>query len=202
MAIEFIPLASFAVVTTFTPGPNNITSASMGVLYGYRETVRYLTGIMVGFFFIMLLCAYVSSALLNTIPSLEPILRVIGAAYILWLAIGTARSSYAFDHSEATPMGFKKGFFLQTLNPKVAVYGLTLYSTFLSSAAGNYFVLAVFALLFAIIAFCATSTWAFCGAAIRQHLHQPRLRMLINTVLVLLLVYTAIELSGITSLAG
>ena len=60
----------------------------------------------------------------------------------------------------------------------------------------------VFALLFAIIAFCATSTWAFGGAAIRKHLHQPRLRMLINTVLVLLLLYTAIELSGITALGG
>lgn len=202
MSIEFIPLASFAVVTTFTPGPNNISSASMGVLYGFRESVRYLTGIMVGFFFIMLLCAYVSSALLNAIPSVEPILRVIGAGYILWLAIGTARASYTFEHTDVAPMGFKKGFFLQTLNPKVAVYGLTLYSTFLSSAAENYLLLTAFALLFALTAFCATSTWALCGAAIRKYLHQPKVRLLVNAVLVLLLVYTAIELSGITSLIG
>ncbi len=202
MSIEFIPLASFAVVTTFTPGPNNISSASMGVLYGFRESVRYLTGIMVGFFFIMLLCAYVSSALLNTIPSVEPILRIIGAGYILWLAIGTAQASYTFDHTDVAPMGFKKGFFLQTLNPKVAVYGLTLYSTFLSSAAENYILLTAFALLFALTAFCATSTWALCGAAIRKHLHQPRVRAFVNAILVLLLVYTAIELSGITSFIG
>ncbi len=202
MGIDFFPLLSFVMITTFTPGPNNITSASMGVLYGYRDTLRYLTGIMVGFFFIMLLCAYVSSTLLNFIPSAEPILRVIGAAYILWLAIGTARASYTFNNTDSSPMGFKKGFFLQTFNPKVAVYGLTLYSTFLSSAAGSYFILTLFALLFAITAFCATSTWALCGAAIRQHLHQPRIRVLINTVLVLLLVYTAIELAGIASLMG
>jgi cysteine/O-acetylserine efflux protein len=112
LRIEFIPLVLFALITTFTPGPNNISSASMGVLYGYRDSVKYLTGIRVGFFSIMLLCAYVSSVLLNTIPSVEPILRVIGAAYILWLAIGTARASYAFDHTDAAPMGFKKSFFL------------------------------------------------------------------------------------------
>ena len=52
MGIDYIPLVSFAVVTTFTPGPNNLSSASLGVLYGYRDTVKYMTGIMVGFFFI------------------------------------------------------------------------------------------------------------------------------------------------------
>ena len=197
MGIDFIPLVSFVMVTTFTPGPNNISSASMGVLYGYRDTVEYLAGITVGFFFIMLLCAYVSSTLLNLIPSVEPVLRIIGAAYILWLAIGTARASYAFKDAGQPPMGFKKGFFLQTFNPKVAVYGLTLYSTFLSPAADNLIVLTVFAMLFALTAFCSTSTWALCGAAIRTHLHQPKVRLLVNAVLILLLIYTAIDLSGI-----
>lgn len=197
MGIDFIPLVSFVMVTTFTPGPNNISSASMGVLYGYRDTVKYLAGITVGFFFIMLLCAYVSSTLLNLIPSVEPVLRIIGAAYILWLAIGTARTSYAFKDAGQPPMGFKKGFFLQTFNPKVAVYGLTLYSTFLSPAADNLFVLTVFAMLFALTAFCSTSTWALCGAAIRTHLHQLKVRLLVNAVLILLLIYTAIDLSGI-----
>ncbi len=202
MGIDFIPLVSFVMVTTFTPGPNNISSASMGVLYGYRDTIKYLTGITAGFFFIMLLCAYVSSILLNFMPSAEPVLRIIGAAYIVWLAIGTAQASYTFNSTNKSPMGFKKGFFLQTLNPKVVVYGLTLYSTFLSSVADNLLVLTVFSLLFALTAFCATSTWAIGGAAIRKHLHQPRVRVLVNAVLALLLLYTAIDLSGIASLVG
>lgn len=202
MGIDFIPLVSFVMVTTFTPGPNNLSSASMGVLYGYRNTVNYLMGIAAGFFLIMLLCAYVSTALLKFIPAAEPVLRIAGAAYILWLAIGTARAGYAFNGTSTTPMGFKKGFFLQTFNPKVAVYGLTIYSTFLFPAAGHHLVLTVFAFLFAAIAFCSTSTWALCGAAIRTHLHQPGVRLLVNAVLVLLLIYTAFDLSGIASLIG
>ena len=200
MGIEVIPLVSFVLVTTFTPGPNNISSASMGVLFGYRSTLQYLAGITAGFFFIMLLCAFVSSTLLKYLPSAEPILRIVGAAYILWLAIGTARASYAFNAANQAPMGFKNGFLLQTVNPKVAVYGLTLYSTFLSSAAGNLLLLSVFALLFALTAFCATSTWAIGGAAIRKHLHQPWVRLLVNAILVSLLVYCAIDLSGAFSL--
>ena len=202
MSIDFIPLVSFVMVTTFTPGPNNISSASMGVLFGYRHTLTYQAGIAAGFFFVMLLCAYVSSALLKFIPSVEPMLRIVGAVYILWIAIGTARATYAFDSTNQPPVGFKKGFFLQTLNPKVIVYGLTLYSTFLSSAADNLIFLTVCALLFALTAFCATSTWAVGGAAIKKHLHQPKIRALINAILVLLLVYTAVDLSGAFSMVG
>ena len=200
MGVDLISLVAFVFVTTFTPGPNNISSASMGVLYGYRNTVNYLAGIMVGFFLIMLLCAYVSSTLLKYLPSVEPGLRIIGSFYILWLAFCTARASYTFNNTNQPPMGFKKGFFLQTFNPKVAVYGLTLYSTFLASAANSLLLSTVSALLFALTAFCATSTWALGGSVIRNHLRQDRIRKLVNTILVLLLAYTALDLSGITSL--
>lgn len=199
MNIDLIPFAAFAVVTTFTPGPNNISSASMGVLYGYRKTLHYLTGIASGFFLVMLLCAYLATSLFALLPAAEPVLRVAGSLYILWLAYGAARASYGFNGKDQSPLGFKKGFFLQAFNPKVLVYGLTIYSTFLSSIAGNYLALSLFALLLAGNAFCATSTWALCGAAIRSRLQRSKVKLLVNTALVLLLIYTAIDLSGITA---
>jgi cysteine/O-acetylserine efflux protein len=197
MSIEMVPLISFVLVTTFSPGPNNISSASMGVLYGFRLTLKYLGGIAAGFFIVMLLCAWVSSTLLKFIPTMEPALRIIGALYILWLAVGTARASYDFKETGQPPMAFKMGFLLQALNPKVVVYGLTLYSTFLAAAANSPVFLAVSATLFSITAFCATSAWALSGALIRKHLHQPKVRASVNLGLVLLLIYTAAELSGI-----
>lgn len=197
MGMELIPLLSFVMVTTFTPGPNNISSASMGILFGYRGAIRYLAGIAVGFFCVMVLCACVSSTLLKFLPAAEPILRVAGSIYILWLAIGTARASYAFNSKGQAPLGFKNGFLLQAVNPKVVIYGLTLYSTFLSSAADHFGLLVLFALLFASIAFSSTSTWAIGGAVIRKRLHQPKVRMWVNGILVALLVYCAVDLSGI-----
>ena len=86
MNIDILPLAIFVLVTTFTPGPGNIASAAMGMLYGYRRTVRFLSGIVVGYLLVMLLCAFLSSALLGIIPAIEPALRLFGACYILWLA--------------------------------------------------------------------------------------------------------------------
>ena len=196
---EMIPLFSFVIVTTFTPGPNNISSASMGVLYGYKKTFNYLIGISSGFFVVMIACAYLSGTMLTLIPVLEPYLRWIGAGYIFWLAIGTLRSNYSFSESNGVPRAFTKGFFLQLLNPKVMLYGLTLYSTFLASISGRLGYLSLSAVTFALTAFVSTSTWALLGAAIKKKLKNKWFRIIVNATLSILLIYTAVELSGILS---
>ena len=202
MNIEMIPLISFVMVTTFTPGPNNISSASMGVIYGYRKTIGYLVGIASGFFVVMIACAYLSSALLTIMPVVEQYLRWVGAGYILWLAIGILRSNYSFSESNEIAGAFTKGFILQLFNPKVAVYGLALYSTFLASVSSRLDYLALSAVAFALTAFISTSTWALFGSAIKNKLKNDSFRKITNTSLSILLFYTAIELSGVLSWFG
>ena len=200
MNIDFLALLAFVVITSFTPGPNNISSASMGILYGYQRTIPYLLGIISGFFLIMLLSGLISSTLLRIFPPFENILRVIGAGYILWLAYHTFKATYTFSEDEQHLFGFKKGFFLQLVNPKAIIYGLTLYSTFLSSLTANPITIFVSAIGLAGIGFCSISTWTLFGATIRSSLHQPRVTQLFNSALALMLVYTAVELSGLLRL--
>lgn len=197
MDTDFIALASFVMITTFTPGPNNISSASMGILCGYKNTLGYLSGIATGFFLVMLLCGWISSTLLQVFPAFEDMLRFIGSIYILWLAFHTLKASYTFKEDQQALLGFLNGFLLQLLNPKVIVYGLTLYSTFLVEIVSNTFYLFISALAFAGVCFCAISTWTLFGATIRANLNRPRAKQILNIALSLLLVYTAIELSGI-----
>ncbi len=200
MIQNLLPMFTFVFVTTFTPGPNNISSASMGMMYGYFRTVRYLAGIAVGFFFVMLLSATVSSFLQQIVPAFEPALRWVGAAYILYLAYGTLKTSYTFDEKNTRPLGFGNGLLLQILNPKVIVYGLTLFSAFLAPVTHQLVWLFLAAILLAMVAFCATSTWTFFGASIRTYLSNARVKRAINAALALLLIYTALELSGAASL--
>ena len=197
MGIDVVPFLSFVLVTTFTPGPNNISSASMGVLHGYKKTVKYCLGIATGFFGVMLLCGLISTTLLHILPGVETPLRIAGAVYILWLAFETLHTSYTFEDTDQRPLGFARGILLQVLNPKAIVYGLTLYSTFLSPITGNPTYLLASVLFLSSMSFCSTSTWALFGASIRTYLHQPKIRQGVNLILALLLVYTAIELSGL-----
>lgn len=199
MNIDMIPLIYFVVITTFSPGPNNISSASMGISYGYKKTIHFLLGVTTGFFFVMLGCAYLSSTILSVMPASEKYLRWLGAVYIIWLAIGILRSGNSFQETKQPPKAFIKGFILQLFNPKVAVYGLALFSTFLAPVSNQTNLLSFFALGFALTAFAATSTWALCGAMIKNKLKHDLFRKSVNLLLFLLLVYTAIDLSGITS---
>ncbi|MCP4023016.1 MAG: LysE family transporter [Desulfobacteraceae bacterium] len=197
MNIEIVPLIFFVIATTFSPGPNNISSASMGITYGYKKTLHFLCGITLGFFVIMIACAFLSSTLLEMMPAAQKYLRWLGGLYILWLALGILRSNSSLEDANGAPKAFSKGFVLQLFNPKVAVYGLTIFSTFLAALSHHISLLAVCALLLSLTAFAATSTWAICGAAIKNKLKNEPFRKGINLFLALVLIYTAVDLSGI-----
>jgi cysteine/O-acetylserine efflux protein len=194
--IDLIPFALFVSVATFTPGPGNITSAAMGMVFGYRRTFRFLLGIVMGYLSIMMLCAFVSRGVLTTIPSVEPFLRIFGVCYLLWLTAGTARATYAMDNGNRQPLAFLHGFWLQALNPKAIIFGLTIYTTFLASLSTRPEALAGSAFLLALVTFCSVSLWAFVGTRIGSFLHLPGVRKVVNGVLVVLLLYCAFSLSG------
>jgi len=193
MLIEFIPLISFAVITTFTPGPNNISSASMGIAHGYRGSLAYLTGIASGFFLVLMACAMISHTLFEVLPQAEVYLKWIGAGYIFWLAIGTLRSGTMANDSQSS-QAFLKGFTLQLVNPKVAIFGLTIYSTFLISITDRPEHIAASAFILAMNTFAAISTWTLFGAALRSRLANDNVRKIINMLLALMLGYTAVTL--------
>jgi cysteine/O-acetylserine efflux protein len=200
MTPENLALISFVIITTYTPGPNNISAASMGVLYGYKRTLPYLLGMVSGFFVMLTLSGLVSGFLLDQIPAFETILRIVGALYILWLAWHTLKASYTFDEENQKPLGYLQGFLLQVLNVKVIVYGLTLYGTFLANKIPSFFHLVLSAALFASVGFTSVTLWTLFGAGIRKYLNRPKVRRAVNIVLALLLVYTAVDLSGLLKL--
>ena len=197
MPIELAPFLTFVLVACFTPGPNNISSASMGVLYGYKKTLPYLLGIFSGLTLLMFLCGLIAGSLFSLVPGLEKWLRYIGALYILWLAYHILHASYNFQSEEKPSLGTFKGIILQLVNPKAVVYGMTIYSTFLAPIVKDPLLLVLSALFSGTITFIAVSTWTLFGSAIKTYLHRPRIRQGVNVVLSLLLVYTAIDISGL-----
>jgi cysteine/O-acetylserine efflux protein len=197
MSTNLFSLLSYVLISTFTPGPSNISSASLGVLHGYKSTLNYQIGLAMGVFFMMLLSGWISTTLLSIFPALEPALRYAGAGYILYLAFGILKASYIFTEENVKPLGFIHGLTLQILNPKLIVYAFTLFSAFLAPITNNVALLVLAAVLLTATAFGATSVWALFGTAIKTYLHHPRLKAAVNIILSLFLVYTAIALAGI-----
>ena len=145
----------------------------------------------------MVLIGWFSKTLLNIFPSLEPIMRYIGAGYILYLAFGILKASYSFTEKNTRPLGLTNGFMLQILNPKLTVYAFTLFSAFLAPITTNIALLILAAITLAVTSFFATSVWALFGTAIQAYLHNPRAKTTVNILLSLLLAYAALSLIGI-----
>ena len=197
MTTSLLPILSYILISSFTPGPSNISSASMAVLHGYKNTLRYQFGLAAGVFLLMLLSGWLSATLLTSFPTFEPIMRFAGAAYILYLAFAILKASYTFSDREIKTLGFLHGLLLQILNPKLIVYALTLFSAFLAPVTNSLASLLFVVTLLAMVAFCAASTWALFGTVIKAHLGDPRVKKIVNIVLSLSLVYTALSLTGI-----
>ena len=170
----------------------------MAVMHGYKKTLNFQAGLAAGVFLLMLLSGLFSTTLLNIFPSLEPIMRYVGAGYILYLAFGMLKASYSFNNEEsASPLRLANGFMLQILNPKLTVYAFTLFSAFLTPITTDVGLLIIAATILAATSFCATSVWALFGTAIQAYLHNPRLKNVVNLILSLSLVFTAVSLIGI-----
>jgi cysteine/O-acetylserine efflux protein len=195
---------TFALAMTFSPGPNNIMSASLGMMHGYPRALRFILGVVCGFAMVMLLGVVVSTAMLSLVPAVQPVLKYVGAAYITWLAWVTWSHREDFgqtgDVELSRTQGFSGGFALQFANPKAITYALVMFSTFLGEYTGDLPLMIVTAAGMAALAFLATSTWALAGAGIRTWLRTERQRAVAAGLLAAALVYTAIELAEIPQL--
>ena len=197
MSLEILPLVTYILVGIFSPGPNNISSACMGVTYGYFRLIPFLAGISIGFLVVMLLSAGFCTMTLETMSGVQTIIRWLGVGFILWLAFKLLFTDYNQTADAIKRAEFRAGFCLQMVNVKTVVFGINLYSTFLASVRQNpgYLVLSV--LIIAMLNFASVSFWACCGAMVRRKLANPVTCQNINRVLALLMVYIAVELSGV-----
>lgn len=114
-------LFSPATITAATPGPNNIMSMSNGSRKGFRRALPFNLGIWTGFSAVTLLCTVFCSLLSLLIPKIQLPMRILGAAYLLYLAWATFRSSGDIQENHSRD-GFLPGLILQFINPKIYIY--------------------------------------------------------------------------------
>lgn len=194
-SVEFLNLLSFisyVCITTFTPGPNNISSMSNAIHLGFVKSQRYRLGIFFGFFLVMMLGALFSASLLRLIPVLKPYMMALGAAYILWLAWKTWTSHNRTNNNAGSECSFMSGFALQFVNVKVILSGITVMSTYVLPHTNSLLVLFCCSLALAMLAFISVNCWSAFGAVFSRFLREHE--RVINAFMALLLVYCAVSL--------
>jgi len=140
--LNYEVLGAFMLATAalaITPGPDNVFVMVQSMVYGKKYGLATVAGLMSGCLVHTTLLAFGVAAILKENETLFFVIKLFGAAYLIYLSYTVYRSKaeIKFDEggaAERTVMGlFKKGFLMNVLNPKVALFFLALFPGFLFS---------------------------------------------------------------------
>lgn len=143
LGVDKLALFAFAVLLlALTPGPVWIYLISRTLTQGRRAGYFSLIGVMLGVLVHLLAAALGLSALLLAVPAAFDAIKLAGAAYLLWLAWSTLRGGgFSFTPAPLDPVPdrvlLRQSLTASVVNPKVAVFYLSLFPQFVDPAQGN-----------------------------------------------------------------
>lgn len=191
----FLALVSFTFVTSFTPGPNNIMITASAANFGFARSVPHMLGVTVGFAVLLVAAGGGLGALLTAFPSIQTALKVMGAAYMLWLAwkVANAGSGWDGETTDAHPLTFLQAAAFQWVNPKGVIIALGAIALYVrpESAVTDFLVLLA---VFALACLLAVATWACFGMALSRALRDRSRARIFNIAMALLLVASIVPM--------
>jgi len=114
------PLYPFVFFGLFSPGPNVILLTASGARFGFRATLPHVAGVVLGVGITAGLTGLGIGAVLATYPALALTLRIVAAAWILFMAVQLLRARpLAARKAGERPFTFVEAVLFQWVNPKV-----------------------------------------------------------------------------------
>lgn len=185
-------LLGFVLVSTITPGPNNLLLAASGIAFGVRRTIPHVIGIHLGVYTLVLLCGLGLGQILLAVPAAITGLKLFGSGYLLYLAwkILGFKPAAAGKGSSAQPMRIFEGIVFQFSNPKAWMMAATGINISLGFEQGM--VVAVMSLCvgFASLGLICNLAWVWFGASLSGLMEKAAYRYVVNGGLAIITLLT------------
>lgn len=191
----FAEMTVTACITVWSPGPNNILLLSTASKYGFRKNLKLMLGIWTGSLTLMCLSGIFCSTLGKIIPGIQPFMKYVGAVYILFLAWQTLHRLPPGENVSEKEPSYLMGLFLQLVNVKIIIYGLTMFSSFILPNENRIPMLFLFAVYLMFLGAAGNLIWAFAGSLLKR-LYASHYKAM-NFVMALLLLWCALRIIGI-----
>lgn len=142
---EWLLFTAAALGMVLTPGPNMIYLISRTICQGRRAGCLSLVGVVTGFLFHIVSASAGLTAIFLTVPFAYAVLKYAGAGYLFWLAWQAVRPGGASPFAprvlpaDSPATLFRMGFLTNALNPKMAVFYLSIFPQFVHPQSGNVF---------------------------------------------------------------
>lgn len=181
-------LATFAIASSVTPGPNNAMLLASGANFGLRRTLPHMAGVVLGFAAMIVGVGLGLGFAFNAYPALYTAVQVIGGTYLLYLAyrIATAEGMGA-GPSSGRPMSFWQAVAFQWVNPKAWAGAVGAIAAF-APPEGYFLNVLVIGAVFLVVNTPTVTLWTSMGAALRRFLDRPKVLRAFNRSMAVLLV--------------
>ncbi|MBC7609956.1 MAG: LysE family translocator [Polaromonas sp.] len=170
-AYELSLFALATLVMVITPGPNMMYCVSRTLCQGRTAGLVSLAGVQLGL--VVHICAAGAglTALLIALPLAFEAIKLAGAAYLLWLAWqavkpgGTSMFQTRAMPVDTTATLFRMGLVTNLLNPKVAMFYLSIFPQFLHPDQGAVWLQSLQLGAVQILVSASVNSLIICGAA-------------------------------------
>lgn len=178
-----------AAVVMGSPGPSTASATAIGAAFGFRRSLPYVAGLMLGTGAVLAVVATGLAAILFSAPGLGPALTILSGLYMLWLAFRIATAPPLGERAAATAApSLAGGVLLAIANPKA---WLALGAVFASATFpfGSPLLDAAFKLAVLGAMNCAVHLlWLIAGAGLSKLLRDPVRSRIANLIFAILLV--------------
>ncbi|MBQ1391587.1 MAG: LysE family transporter [Firmicutes bacterium] len=157
----------YCFINGITPGPANLCSLAASMNYGRRRALIQWTGLFTGFVVMALLAVLLNYFLGAALGDKVAVLRYIGAAYIVWLAIKLVRHTNQTTKNEAKECNFFTGLIVNLTNIKVLLFCITALSTYVLPYTRSFGQLLAIGCFLPFTGPLCNLVWLFAGSALR-----------------------------------
>lgn len=175
-----VALIVFAVVSTFTPGPNNLMLMSSGANFGFKRSLSHMSGVVFGFAFMVVLVGLGLMNIFDLLPVAHDVLKVLSIVYLVYLSYKIARAGEIKESAQqdAKPLTFLQACAFQWVNLKGWTMALTAISVY--SPDRSMLSILFISITFAVINVPTVSIWTILGQKISVLLSNQRRLTLFN----------------------
>lgn len=161
-----------AIPGFFTPGPNNLMLMASSAKFGFRRTIPHGLGVTIGFALMVVLVGIGLGEVFRYLPWLEPVLKVLAAInllYLAWTLIGLKIKDQAAGQR---PLTFLEGAGFQWINPKAWALAVSFVAMVVDLGPGRYFGIAILGIGCLVIGAGSSPTWMMFGDRLEKLLRR------------------------------
>lgn len=173
-----------------TPGPVVLLVINVSLKHGFLQGVKTIIGTNVASLVLMSIASMAVMGLISVDGGLLNWISLIGALYLLFLAIRYFVDGYKMDQSQNTSLniktcgGFKQGFFVAISNPKDIIFFIALFPQFVSIASNKTTSLVILSVVWCLLDWLILLTFTMLSVRIFKHKKATKYIAMVSGVLI------------------